>query len=71
MSLCVHQGGLDVGLPGHDGAGGQSGVVDVGGGGCLQEAQERRQDGAQRLRQEDAQSAGPAGRQGRLDVTVV
>lgn len=32
---CLSQSGLDVAVPGHGGAGCQSGVVDLGGGGCL------------------------------------
>ena len=43
---------VDVRLPGHGDTDGKPGVVDLGGGGRLQEGEERRQDGLEELLQE-------------------
>ena len=45
------QSELDAGLPGHGVPGSEPGVVDVGGGGHLQQSEAGKQDGPQGLRQ--------------------
>ena len=62
---------MDVGLSGECVSGCQPGVVDVGGGGCVQEDQERRQDGTQGLRQEDAHALGAVGGQGEARIKLI